>query len=138
MKTGVSFYNQSNFGWYTYNFTEGKVTALSYEMEIPEPVENTMTDEEIKAVIDDNLDILMMDSDEYYSEEEFIDAHSKTFEAIVTLGEAALPYLKEIGDQYPSMGIEEDKNKFRCYMALVAAYMIMTIPFRCAARHKKT
>ena len=123
MKTGVSFYNQSNFGWYTYNLTEGKVTALSYEMEIPEPVENTMTDEEIKAVIDENLDILMTDSDEYYSEKEFIDAHPKAFENIIAMGEAALPYLQEIVEEHPHRHIMHQQNLCGV-VAEAAAYTI--------------
>ena len=123
MKTGVSFYHQSNMGWYTYDFENGSITALSYDIAIPEPTVNTMTEAEIKAVIDENLDILLTDGDEYYSEKEFIDAHPEAFEAIVALGEAALPYLKEIGDQYGYNGGDFSKNN-RCFLAKAAEYVI--------------
>ena len=120
MKTGVSFYNQSNFGWYTYNFTEGKVTALSYEMDIPEPVENTMTDEEIKAVIDENLDILMTGEDCYF-EKDYIDAHPDAFEKIITFGDAALPYLEEMIENIPYDNLLEQD---RWYLIKAAIYFI--------------
>ena len=126
MKTGVSFYNQSNFGWYTYNLTEGKVTALSYEMEIPEPVENTMTDEEIKAVIDENLDILITDvnwNEDCYYEKDYIDAHPDAFENIIALGEAALPYLQEVIEKYPCYSFNKQEN----IRGAIAEFVVYTI-----------
>ena len=123
MKTGVSFYHQSHIGWYTYDFENGSITALSYDIAIPEPTVNTMTEAEIKAVINENLDILLTDSDGYYSVKEFIDVYPEAFENIVALGEAALPYLEKIGDQYQYIGGDTSGNN-RCFLAKAAEYVI--------------
>lgn len=124
IKTGVSFYSKSHLGYYTFDLENGSITTLEYDdIAANTPKTTSLTEDEIKAVINENLDILMLDSDEFYSEKAFIDAHPNAFENIILLGEAALPYLKEIGNGYNFIGEDTSENN-RCYIAKAAEYVI--------------
>lgn len=59
----------------------------------------TLSDSEISAIINENLDLLMAVGDDLFSEQEYIDANPEAFERIVELGEKALPHLEEISEK---------------------------------------
>ncbi len=123
MKTGVSFYNKSHLGFYTFDLESGSITTLAYDtIEENTPSVTNLTEDEMKAVINENLDILMSDSDGFYSEKEFIDAHPDAFENIIALADVALPYLNEIADEN-QYTYSEDTIK-NCLIAKAAAYVI--------------
>ena len=80
-----------------------------------------LSDEEIRQVVDENLDILTKDSEPWASDKELIAAHPEAFEKIIALGESAVEYLEEIGKGYKD-GIAPENN--RCFIAKAAAYII--------------
>lgn len=125
MRVGTSFYTKSNPGYYIYDLNSQSIVDLQYTMNVGTPEPKPYTDAEIKAIIDENLDILMKDSAHLYSEKEIIQAHPDAFEAIYNLGEAALPYLNVLGDfdQMKYIGADTSGN-MRCFMANAAAYAI--------------
>lgn len=131
MRVGTSFYTKSNPGYYIYDLNSQSIVDLQYTMNTDTPEAKSYTDAEIKAIIDENLDILLKDGAHLYAEKEIIQAHPDAFEAIYNLGEAALPYLNVLGDfsQTESIGSDTSGN-MRCFMANAAAYAIK--PDMCA------
>lgn len=123
LEVGAAFYPQVIHGEYTLDAKTNELTNITYD---PLPAKASapgLTDEEIKKIVDENLDVLLTDSDGYYSEKEFISAHPDAFDNIVSLGSTALPYLKEIGSGYSFVG-EDTSGNNRCFMARAAAYVI--------------
>ena len=111
MKTGVSFYATSNPGYCIYDVESETFSAMEHGIKAKTPIEVNLTEEEIKAVIDENLNILMT-AGECFPEQSYIGDHPDAFENIVSLGEAALPYLNKVGFER------------HCYIAIAAAYVI--------------
>ena len=71
----------------------------------------------VEQTVNKNLDILISDMGASKTEKDYISAHPEAFDAIVSLGEDALPYLKSAaGDN----NTESDRRK----MAMAAAYAI--------------
>ncbi|MCI8388170.1 MAG: hypothetical protein HFE63_06880 [Clostridiales bacterium] len=120
MNAGYEVY----LGWYEYNFTEGKVTAHEYSpgSEYPSLTEITESND-IGEIINKNLDILIDGSDSFNSEQQFIDAHPDEYNAIISLGEDALPYLAEISSTFKAYDISVENN--RGIMARAIEYAIM-------------
>lgn len=95
--------------------------------ETTEPVPDTTTaaptDDNIRSVIDKNLDVIAPTDSELVSEADAIAAHPEEFDRIVALGADALPYLSEIGNRYESVGSDTSGN-LRCFVAKAAEYVI--------------
>lgn len=76
----------------------------------------------IIEIIDRNLDILVMNSNGFSSEQDFIDAHPEAFSEIVALGKEALPYLMNY-----AMDPEKNsaaRNYSLCLVSRAVAYAI--------------
>lgn len=71
----------------------------------------------VEQTVNKNLDILISDIGSSKKEKDYISAHPEAFEAIVSLGEDALPYLKSAASDHNT---ESDRRK----MAMTAAYAI--------------
>ena len=95
--------------------------------ETTEPVPDTTTaaptDDNIRSVIDKNLDVIAPTDSELVSEADAIAAHPEEFDRIVALGADALPYLSEIGNRYESVGSDTSGN-LRCFVSKAAEYAI--------------
>ncbi len=63
--------------------------------------ETVLTEAEIAALVRENLELLVGDAQDVYEALEKREAHSEAFTAIVELGEAALPSLREIIAEAP-------------------------------------
>ena len=117
----------------TFDETTAEVTTVietTESSDIPEtselPVDNETAEPDstdIEAIIDENLDILASDKYNASSYKEIVEAHPEEFEKLISLGDAALPYLKEIGNRYKSVG-EDTSGNLRCFIAMAAAYAI--------------
>lgn len=123
LNTGAAYYPQTTSGWYVWDINTQTVAECVYEIKEIDAADTSFSTDEIAAIVDENLDILMTDSDGYYSEKEFISAHPDAFDNIIALGNAALPYLKEIGKRYNFIG-EDTSDNSRCFMAKAAEYVI--------------
>ena len=95
--------------------------------ETTEPASDTTaaapTDDNIRSVIDKNLDVIAPTDIDFKSENDAIAAHPDEFDKIVALGSDALPYLSEIGNGYESIGSDTSGN-LRCFVAKAAEYVI--------------
>lgn len=100
-----------------------EISAASFETNGAETALSAVSEKEIAEIIDRNLDILTENQNDFCYEQDFINAHPEAFAEILVLGEAALPYLNEIGNGYRSVG-EDTSGNDRCYLAKAAEYAI--------------
>ena len=77
---------------------------------------------DIAEKIEEYLDIITADGEEFDSEKQFIEAHPDEFAGIVALGEEALPYLNKLAAQYYE-AYNTDRYS-RSIIAMAAAYEI--------------
>ena len=82
----------------------------------------SLSEEEIAGIVDANLAILVPENAVYSSEKEYITAQPEAFSAIVALGEAALPYLTEMGQNL--LPYDYSAENYRRILAMYAAYTI--------------
>ena len=82
----------------------------------------SLSEEEIAEIVDRNLDILVTENERYSSEKEYIAAHPEAFSAIVALGDAALPYLTEMGQNI--LPYDYSVENYQRILAMYAAYTI--------------
>jgi len=75
------------------------------------------TSSAVEQTVNKNLDILISDIGASKTEKDYISAHPEAFDAIVSLGEDAIPYLKSAASNHNT---ESDRRK----MAMAAAYAI--------------
>ena len=122
LKVGAAFYPRIIRGKYTFDTKTNEIISVTYDPLIVRTPDGTLTDEEIKKVVDENLDILTAD-DNLYSEDKIIAAHPGAFENIISLGNGAVEYLNEIGNGYKHVG-EDTSGNNRCFIAKAAAYVI--------------
>ena len=80
------------------------------------------SEEEIAGIVDANLAILVQENVVYSSEKEYITAQPEAFSAIVSLGDAALPYLTEMGENI--LPYDYSAENYRRILAMYAAYTI--------------
>lgn len=90
---------------------------------MPDTTTAAPTDDNIRSVIDKNLDVIAPTDIDFKSENDAIAAHPEEFDRIVALGAYALPYLSEIGNRYESVGSDTSGN-LRCFVAKAAEYVI--------------
>ena len=90
---------------------------------MPDTTTAAPTDDNIRSVIDKNLDVIAPTDIDFKSENDAIAAHPDEFDKIVALGSDALPYLSEIGNGYESIGSDTSGN-LRCFVAKAAEYAI--------------
>ena len=82
----------------------------------------SLSEEEIAGIVDANLAILVPENAVYSSEKEYITAQPEAFSAIVALGDAALPYLTEMGQNL--LPYDYSAENYRRILAMYAAYTI--------------
>ena len=113
---------ESTSGEATSDDSEAKTKAKTTE-----PASDTtaaaLTEDDIRSVIEKNLDVIAPTDSELVSEADAIAAHPEKFDRIVALGADALPYLSEIGNRYESVGSDTSGN-LRCFVAKAAEYVI--------------
>ncbi len=80
------------------------------------------SEEEIAEIVDANLAILVQENALYSSEKEYITARPEAFSAIVALGEDALPYLMELGQNI--LPYDYSVENYQRILAMYAAYTI--------------
>ena len=90
---------------------------------MPDTTTAAPTDDNIRSVIDKNLDVIAPTDIDFKSENDAIAAHPDEFDKIVALGSDALSYLSEIGNGYESIGSDTSGN-LRCFVAKAAEYVI--------------
>ena len=84
--------------------------------------------EEIDAVVDENLELLLSEHEAICAETEqlceqlYIDRHPAAFDEIVALGADAYPYLCEIGEGYWSAYYDYSVDNGRAYARCILAY----------------
>ncbi len=122
LKVGAAFYPRKIHGKYTFNTKTNEIINVTYDPLTVRTPDETLTDEEIKKAVDENLDILTAD-DSLYAEDKIIAAHPEAFENILALGNGAVEYLNEIGKGYKHVG-EDTSGNNRCFTAKAAAYVI--------------
>ena len=90
--------------------------------ELPMTSENS----ELAAQVDHYLDLLMVDVGSYSGVQSVRDKHPETFDALVSLGAEALPYLQTSAADVPAMIVDDAgmKRMQRAAMAMWAAYKI--------------
>ena len=81
-----------------------------------------LSEAEIAEIVDRNLDILVKKDTQYSLEGECINDHPEAFSAIVALGEDALPYLTELGQNV--RGYDYSVENYQRILARYAAYTI--------------
>ena len=123
LSVGAAFYPQTIHGQYTFDAKTHEIKDVIYDLPDIRISDVTLTDEEIRKVVDKNLDVLAKDSNAWVTEEEMINAHPEAFENIVSLGKDAIEYLEETGNGYRTVKIGSVKYN-RCFIALAAAYVI--------------
>ncbi len=122
LEVGAAFYPQVIHGKYTFDTKTNELIDLTYDPLPTKTPDTNLTDEEIRKIVDENLDVLTTDVGEWIPENEMIDIHPEAFGNIVALGNAASAYLDEIAnDQTVSMGTSEYN---RCLIASAASYVI--------------
>ena len=99
LSVGAAFYPQVIHGQYTFDAKTHEMKDVIYDLSDVKISDVTLTDEEIRKVVDKNLDVLAKDSNAWVTEEEMINAHPDAFKNIVSLGSSALPYLNEIKEE---------------------------------------
>ena len=125
LNVGAAFYPQAIHGSYTFDSETGEISNLVYDPIQTETAGNDLSDDEIKKIVDENLDVLITDSDRIYSEKDFIDAHPEAFEKIVSLGEAAISPLEEIIASESTHYNNADPGKIpKGLAAMIAAYAV--------------
>lgn len=120
MKTLQTFM-EAQFGERTSAVTQEPMTEP-----VAEPTDITPPDHsDLAAAVDYYLDFLMADADDMFSESEIIAQNPDAFDALVSLGTDALPYLTDIGDKMPAMhsGMY-DALCIRAALARMASYRI--------------
>lgn len=83
---------------------------------------NKYSEEEIISIIDTNIDILASKIDFDTDEHDIMAAYPAETYAILTLGESALPHLKDIASKFHSY--REDLDSYRAIMAMALSYKI--------------
>ena len=86
-------------GEYIYDFSVENALSLTYTTEF-EPQSGPLPYDDVSETVFKQFDILMNTPDAY-SAEGYITAHPKAYDAIVALGDAALPYLQQIVAETP-------------------------------------
>ena len=125
LNTGTTYYPQITSGWYIWDINTQTIAECVYEIKEIDETDTSFSTDEIAAIIDKNLDILINDREDFYSEEEFISAHPEAFAEIVQLGEAALTYLEKISSSEPMNANSMFTGKISKGMAAkIAAYVI--------------
>ena len=81
-----------------------------------------LSEAEIAEIVDANLAILVQENALYSSEKEYITARPEAFSAIVALGEDALPYLMELGQNI--LPYDYSVENYQRILAMYAAYTI--------------
>ena len=122
LKVGAAFYPRTIHGKYTFDTKTNELISVTYDPLTVRTPDGTLTEEEIKKVVDENLDILTAD-DSLSDEDKIIAAHPEAFENILALGNGAVEYLNEIGEGYKHVGGDTSGNN-RCFIAKAAAYLI--------------
>ena len=121
LETGAAFYPRVIKGQYIFDTKARELKNITYDPIVSKTPGEALSDEEIRQIADENLDILTKDSELWASEKELISAHPEAFEKIIALGKSAVEYLEEIGNGYKD-GIAPENN--RCFIAKAAAYII--------------
>lgn len=85
--------------------------------------EPALSDDEIVAIIEENLDLLMATEEEYTHEQRYIDENPTAFAKIVELGEAALPHLEAVSESLYTYDLYSPQQ-MRCFLAMMVAYKI--------------
>ena len=123
MEVGAAFYSRVIHGEYTFDIKTNEPINITYDPLPAKTPAADLTDEKIKKIVDENLDILTENSDEIFWENEVIAAHPEAFDAIVALGKPALKYLDETAS-----GLKETRKPsseyWRSCAAVCAAYVI--------------
>lgn len=123
MEVGAAFYSRDIHGEYTFDIKTNEPINITYDPLPAKTPAADLTDEKIKKIVDENLDILTENSDEIFWENEVIAAHPEAFDAIVALGKPALKYLDETAS-----GLKETRKPsseyWRSCAAVCAAYVI--------------
>ena len=125
LNTGATYYPQITSGWYVWDINTQTVAEYVYEIKEIDAADTSFSTDEIAAIVDKNLDTLINDREDFYSEEEFISAHPEAFAEIVQLGEAALTYVEKISSSEPMNASSMFTGKISKGMAAkIAAYAI--------------
>jgi hypothetical protein len=125
LNAGASYYPQTTSGWYIWDMNTQTVAECAYEINEIAAADTSFSEDEIAAIVDKNLDILINGSEDFYSEEEFISANPEAFAEIVQLGEAALTYLEKLISSEPMNAGSMFTGKISKGMAAkIAAYAI--------------
>ncbi len=119
----LGFYAASNepdigriMGECTYDFSIDTMLSQTHTTEF-EPNLGPVPYDDISRTVSEQLDILM-NVPNAYSAKDYIDVHPEAYDAIVSLGDAALPYLKQIVDETPR------RMLYRIRMAQTLAHAI--------------
>ncbi len=112
---------KAQFGERTSAVTQGPMTEPATE-----PTDITLpADADLAAAIDHYLDLLMDGADDLFLESDIIAQNPDAFDALVSLGTDALPYLTDVGDKMPAMlSGTYDALCIRAALARMAAYHI--------------
>ena len=87
--------------------------------------ETTTADMELIKQVETNLDVLLNGAGDLYGESDIIAQNPDAFDALVSLGTDALPYLTDIGDKMPAMHSGTyDALCIRAALARMASYHI--------------
>ena len=121
LETGAAFYPRAIKGQYTFDTKARELKNITYDPIVFRTPGEALSDEEIRQIVDENLDILTKDSELWDSDKELIAAHPEAFEKIIALGESAVEYLEEIGNGYKQDAVPENN---RCFIAKAAEYII--------------
>lgn len=81
-----------------------------------------ISDGEIEEIVDRNLEILVPCVDSFATEWEYIDAAPEAFDAIIALGQTALPYLTDLGKNVQMY--DSSPENYQRILARYAAYTI--------------
>ena len=79
LSVGAAFYPQVIHGQYTFDAKTHEMKDVIYDLPDIRISDVTLTDEEIRKVVDKNLDVLAKDSDAWVTEKEMINAHPDAF-----------------------------------------------------------
>lgn len=122
LDVGVKFLPSTLTGSYIFDPAAGEIKDFTYE-KLPEKAEPpALSEEEIRAVVDENINALTADTDWVYRGD-YGDTQMELIGNIAALGKSALPYLKEVIKENPHRGATMPEN-FRGIVAMIAEYLI--------------
>ena len=122
LDVGVKFLPSTLTGSYTFDPEAGEIKDFTYE-KLPEKAESPeLSEDEIRAVVDENIDALTADTDWVYRGD-YGDTQMELIGNIAALGKSALPYLDELIKENPHVGGTMPEN-VPWIVAMIAAYSI--------------